>query len=65
MIEKRVLNTTPVTTEYYLTDYGRSMNRIVYELAMFTLDDELDDTYPEDKRAELKDDFKRTLQIDD
>lgn len=65
LIEKRVLNTTPVTTEYYLTDYGRSMNRIVYELAMFTLDDELDDTYPEDKRAELKDDFKRTLQIDD
>jgi len=41
------------------------MNRIVYELAMFTLDDELDDTYPEDKRAELKKDFKRTLQIDD
>lgn len=65
LIEKRVLNTTPVTTEYYLTDYGRSMNRIVYELAMFTLDDELDDTYPEDKRAELKKDFKLTLQIDD
>ena len=65
LIEKRVLNTTPVATEYYLTDYGRSMNRIVYELAMFTLDDELDDTYPEDKRAELKKDFKRTLQIDD
>lgn len=65
LIEKKVLNTTPVTTEYYLTDYGRSMNRIIYELAMFTLDDELDDTYPEDKRAELKDDFKRTLQIDD
>ena len=65
LIEKKVLNTTPVTTEYYLTDYGRSMNRIVYELAMFTLDDELDDTYPEDKRAELKKDFKRTLQIDD
>ena len=65
LIEKKVLNTTPVTTEYYLTDYGRSMNRIIYELAMFTLDDELDDTYPEDKRAELKKDFKRTLQIDD
>ena len=65
LIEKKILNTTPVTTEYYLTDYGRSMNRIVYELAMFTLDDELDDTYPEDKRAELKKDFKRTLQIDD
>ena len=65
LIEKKVLNTTPITTEYYLTDYGRSMNRIVYELAMFTLDYELDDTYPEDKRAELKDTFRQTLNIDD
>lgn len=65
LIEKKVLNTTPITTEYYLTDYGRSMNRIVYELAMFTLDDELDETYPEDKREELKDTFKQTLNIDD
>ncbi len=65
LIEKKVLNTTPVTTEYYLTEYGRSMNRIVYELAMFTLDDELDDTYPEDKRAELKNTFKQTLNIED
>lgn len=65
LIEKKVLNTTPVTTEYYLTEYGRSMNRIVYELAMFTLDDELDDTYPKDKRAELKETFKQTLNIED
>ena len=65
LIEKKVLNTTPITTEYYLTDYGRSMNRIVYELAMFTLDYELDDTYPKDKRAELKDTFRQTLNIDD
>ena len=65
LIEKKVLNTTPVTTEYYLTEYGRSMNRIIYELAMFTLDDELDDNYPEDLRNELKNNFKETLEIDD
>ena len=65
LIEKKVINTTPVTTEYYLTDYGRSMNRIVYELAMFTLDDDQEETYPEDKREELKDTFKQTLNIDD
>ena len=64
-IEKKVLNTTPITTEYYLTEYGRSMNRIIYELAMFTLDDELDDNYPEDLRNELKNNFKETLEIDD
>ncbi|MBR3140479.1 MAG: helix-turn-helix transcriptional regulator [Methanobrevibacter sp.] len=65
LIEKKVLNTSPVTTEYYLTEYGQSMNRIIYELAMFTLDDELDENYPEDKRDELKNTFRQTLKIDD
>lgn len=65
LIEKKVLNTTPITTEYYLTEYGRSMNRIIYELAMFTLNDDLDDNYPKDLRNELKNNFKETLQIDD
>ena len=63
LIEKKVLITTPVTTEYYLTEYGKSMNRIVYELAMFTLRDE--DSYPDEKREELKNTFKQTLNIDD
>lgn len=65
LIEKKVLNTTPITTEYYLTEYGRSMNRIIYELAMFTLNDDLDDNYPKDLRNELKNNFKETLEIDD
>ena len=65
LIEKKVLNTTPVTTEYYLTEYGRSMNRIIYELAMFTLNDDLDDNYPKGLRNELKNNFKETLEIDD
>lgn len=63
LIEKKVLNTTPVTTEYYLTEYGQSMNRIVYELAMFTLRDE--ENYNEETRQELKETFKDTLKIDD
>lgn len=65
LIEKRVLNTTPITTEYYLTEYGRSMNRIVYELAMFTLDNENDRNYSSETRKALKENFKQTLEIDD
>jgi DNA-binding HxlR family transcriptional regulator len=64
LIEKVVLNTTPVTTEYYLTEYGKSMNRIVYELAMFTLYDENDNTYSDETRSELKNTFKKVLEID-
>ncbi|WP_406537348.1 winged helix-turn-helix transcriptional regulator [Methanobrevibacter sp.] len=65
LIEKRVLNTTPVSTEYHLTEYGKSMNRIVYELAMFTLEDEKNKTYSDETRAALKNTFKETLNIDD
>ena len=64
LIEKVVLNTTPVTTEYYLTEYGKSMNRIVYELAMFTFYDENDNTYSDETRSELKNTFKEVLEID-
>ncbi|MGN0176388.1 MAG: winged helix-turn-helix transcriptional regulator [Methanobrevibacter sp.] len=64
LIEKVVLNTTPVTTEYYLTEYGKSMNRIVYELAMFTSYNEKDTTYSDEARNELKNTFKEVLEID-
>lgn len=63
IIEKKVFNTAPVTTEYYLTEYGQSMNRIIYELAMFTLNDET--SYNDETRRELKEAFRDTLKIDD
>ena len=65
LIEKVVLNTTPVITEYYLTEYGKAMNKIVYELAMFTLHDENDNSYSDETRDDLKKTFKETLLIDD
>jgi len=65
IIEKHVLNTTPVSTEYYLTEYGKSMNRIIYELAMFTLEDEKDKVYSEETKNNLKSTFRETLNIDD
>ena len=65
LIEKRVINSTPIETEYHLTEYGKSMNRIVYELAMFTLHDENDNSYSSETRESLKESFKQTLKIDD
>ena len=65
LIEKVVLNTTPITTEYHLTEYGKSMNRIVYELAMFTLHDENDNSYSDETRVTLRNTFKEKLEIDD
>ncbi|MBE6511058.1 MAG: helix-turn-helix transcriptional regulator [Methanobrevibacter millerae] len=65
IIEKKVLNTKPVSTEYSLTEYGKSMNRIIYELAMFTLNDEKDRVYSDKTKEQMKKDFKQTLEIDD
>lgn len=59
------MNTKPVSTEYSLTEYGKSMNRIIYELAMFTLNDEKDRVYSDKTKEQLKKDFKQTLEIDD
>ena len=41
------------------------MNKIVYELAMFTLHDENDNSYSDETRDSLKKTFKETLLIDD
>ena len=65
LIRKEVLNTTPVTTEYSLTEYGKSMNRIIYELAMFTLQNDNEHEYSDEVRNELKNSFKEKLEIND
>lgn len=65
LIEKHVLDTTPITTEYHLTEYGKSMNKIIYELAMFTLHDSNDNSYSDEIRTDLKKTFKEKLEIND
>jgi DNA-binding HxlR family transcriptional regulator len=49
-------------TEYSLTEDGKRMNRIIYELAIFTL--EKDDSATDDESKEFKKLFKDTLNID-
>lgn len=65
LIKKKVLNTTPVTTEYLLTDYGKSLNKVIYELAMFTLNKYENNNYDLKTREDLKKTFRKTLEITD
>ena len=65
IIEKSVLNTRPVSTEYNLTEYGKSLNKVIYELAMFTLNNDTDKQYSDETRQDLEDTFKKTLGIND
>lgn len=64
LIEKKVLDTKPVSTEYSLTDYGKTLNKVVYEIAMFTLDNDKQKNYDEETKNNLVNLFKDTLDID-
>lgn len=37
IIEKKVVSVTPLSIEYHLTDKGRALNKVVYELAVFAM----------------------------
>ena len=63
LIGKKTFEYNSKVTEYFLTNEGKRMNRIIYELAMFTL--EKDESPTDNKRDEIIDLFKTTLNIDD
>jgi len=60
LIKRNVISENNI--EYKLSQKGQSLNRIVYELAMFTLNNDLDNKYYSDERKEeLRSIFKDTL----
>ena len=61
LISKTNLDDSKIT-EYSLTEEGRRMNRILYELAIFTL--EKDDSATDAESEEFINIFKDTLDID-
>lgn len=64
IIEKRVMDTTPVTTEYHLTEAGKHLNKVLYELASFILDSNLFEEYKSSEVKEsIKNQFKEALDI--
>lgn len=36
VIEKKIVSTSPVTIEYHLTKKGKALNKVLYELVMFS-----------------------------
>ena len=48
--------------DYTLTDKGKKLNKVIYELAMFTLTTDLgNDFYDDETKIELENIFKNTL----
>ena len=53
---------TNESIEYKLTDKGLTLNKVLYELAMFTINTDINNRYyDEEDKKELKEVFKKTL----
>ncbi|MDO5847914.1 MAG: helix-turn-helix domain-containing protein [Methanobrevibacter sp.] len=64
LISKKVISTTPNITEYSLTERGKALNKVIYELAMFTLEDQ-NNNYNNETNDYLIETFKEKLEIKD
>lgn len=64
LVEKKVLNTTSISSEYHLTEYGKKLNRVIYELAVFILDEsDFVEYKDEEVKNQIKNNFKQALNI--
>ena len=64
IVEKRIINSTPISTEYYLTELGKSLNKVIYELAVFALDNPNNKEFrDESDRIRIKKNFRESLEI--
>ncbi|MBI5680027.1 MAG: helix-turn-helix transcriptional regulator [Methanobacterium sp.] len=63
VIEKIVLNSSAGQTEYYLTEKGRRLNKIIFEMFNFALDEVLKNEEDIKLREESKDYLKVTLKM--
>lgn len=59
IIEKKVVNSNPFQTEYYLTEKGRRLNKIIFELFDFALDEVMEN----EKDSKQKEESKKNLRV--
>ena len=68
IIEKKIIKTFPVSTEYHLTKKGSALNKVLYELAVFGFDScpEFED-FSKNSKYFLKglENLKKALNIED
>ena len=65
LIQRFADENNPSSTEYTLTSKGLALNRVLYELAKFSLDTDIDNKfYSDERKKELDKLFKITLNID-
>lgn len=65
LIEKVFDKENPLNTEYHLTQKGFALNKVVYELAMFSLNSDVTGKYyTDDDKKNIEEVFRDSLNID-
>ena len=65
LIYKKIDEEEPKNTEYFLTEKGKSFNKVFYELLLFAIENDKDNEhYSEHAKNELKEMYKEILQIE-
>lgn len=64
IIEKRVVNSSPVQTEYYLTQKGRKLNKVIFELFDFALDEVIKNETNSKIKEESKENLRACLNVE-
>lgn len=64
IIEKRIINSKPFYTEYHLTELGKSLNRLIYELVIFNLENSGEKNHgKESTYRRIKENLREVLKI--
>ena len=63
IIEKKVVSTNPIIIEYVLTTKGRSLNKILYEIALFSINEGSPDMNKKVNKEKTIADLKQCLHI--
>jgi DNA-binding HxlR family transcriptional regulator len=66
IITKKIISKTPLRAEYHLTDKGRALNRIMFDLAMFSYEYYLEEIFEENppSPSEMAKIAAKTFKID-
>jgi DNA-binding HxlR family transcriptional regulator len=62
LVEKTVIETTPVLVEYSLTERGRALGEVLYQMAVFSMRHHADDIYHGDDEH-LERDLENLRQV--
>lgn len=63
IIYKKVYEDRRESSEYYLTEKGKKLNTIMYDMLLYSLDELNFSSLNDEKKKELKNNYKKSLNI--